>query len=164
MSQKPSVDQPGRDRVHAPSGEECRQAARAHLAAWLGILPLFGLFTAFGIYSQTQRSSPWVAQQALLSTLYQTVAFNLVLIVSALAIAVGFVAWDSGNDGDDLVIAAILTGVPFYLLGWLGQAILATRASRAVLGGADFRYPVIGRLVGTPAPTRGEVEMGQESE
>jgi uncharacterized Tic20 family protein len=164
MSQSPSSDPNGRDREHPPSREECQQAARAHLAAWLGILPLFGLFTAFGIYSQTQRTSPWVAQQALLSTLYQTVAFNVVLIVSALAIAVGFVAWDSSKDGDDLVTAAILTGAPFYLVGWLGQAILATRASRAVLGGADFRYAIIGRLVGKSAPTRGELESRQGPE
>lgn len=164
MSHNPSSGEPGSDREYPPSREERQQAARAHLAAWLGILPLFGLFTAFGIYSQTQRTSPWVAQQALLSTLYQTVAFNVVLIVSALAIAVGFVAWNGSNDGDDLVIAAILTGVPFYLVGWLGQAILATRASRAVLRGADFRYAIIGRLVGAPAPTRAELESRQESE
>lgn len=138
-----------------PSPDERRRAARAHLSAWLGVIPLFGLFTAFGIYSRAQPESPWVAQQALLSALFQTVAFNATLIVTALAVAIGFLAWDARYDGNDLVLAAILTGVPLYLAGYVAQAVIATRAARAVLRGQDFRHRLIGGLVGAPAPTAG---------
>lgn len=138
-----------------PSPDERRRAARAHLSAWLGVVPLFGLFTAFGIYSRAQPQSPWVAQQALLSALFQTVAFNATLIVTAIAVAVGFLVWDARHDGGDLVVAAILTGLPFYLAGYLLQGLVATRAARAVLRGQHFRHRLIGGLVGAPAPTAG---------
>lgn len=145
------------------SSEELATAARAHLAAWLGVAPLFGLFAAFGIYSRSQQESPWVAQQALQSVLFQTVAFNVMLLLTGTAVAIGFAAWSGSESGDDLVIAAILTALPFYALGYLAQALIATRAARAIRGGVQFRHPVIGRLVGASAPTSGEVAAQREA-
>ena len=135
------------------SAEERAAAARAHLAAWLGLAPLFGLFAAFGIYSRSQHESPWVAQQALQSVLFQTVAFNVMVLLTGIAVAIGFAAWSGTESGDDLVIAAILTALPFYALGYLSQALIATRAAHAISAGEQFRHPVIGRLVGPSAPT-----------
>ena len=139
------------------SAEELATAVRAHLAAWLGLAPLFGLFAAFGIYSRAQQESPWVAQQALQSVLFQTVAFNVMVLLTGIAVAIGFAAWSGSESGDDLVIAAILTALPFYALGYLTQAIIATRAARAISAGVQFRHPLIGRLVGASAPTSAEV-------
>ncbi len=141
------------------SEPERRQAARAHLSAWLGLLPLFGLFTAFGIYSRTQRSAPWVARQALLSVIFQTLMFNASVLLTGITVAIGFAVWNSSQDGDDLVIAAILTGLPFYLAAYLLQGVLASGAARAVLRGEEFRYPLIGRLVGSAQP--GEATKGE---
>lgn len=138
---------------------ERRQAARAHLSAWLGLLPLFGLFTAFGIYSRTQRSAPWVARQALLSVIFQTLMFNASVLLTGITVAIGFAVWNGRQDGDDLVIAAILTGLPFYLATYLLQGVLASGAARAVLRGEEFRYPLIGRLVGSAQP--GEATEGE---
>ena len=144
------------DATAGASSEERATAARAHLAAWLGVAPLFGLLAAFGIYSRAQQESPWVAQQALQSVLFQTVSFNVMLLLTGIAVAIGFAAWSGSESGDDLVIAAVLTALPFYAFAYLVQAVMATRAARAILRGAEFRHPVIGRLVGASAPTSAE--------
>ena len=157
-----NVDNSSDDSATA-SAEELATAARAHLAAWLGLAPLFGLFAAFGIYSRSQQESPWVAQQALQSVLFQTVAFNVMLLLTGIAVAIGFAAWSGSESGDDLVIAAILTALPFYALGYLIQALIATRAARAINTGVQFRHPVIGRLVGALAPTSTELAAQRDA-
>jgi len=159
----PSNEDKSPNETATASPEELATAARAHLAAWIGLAPLFGLFAAFGIYSRSQQESPWVAQQALQSVLFQTVAFNVMVLLTGIAVAVGFAAWSGSESGDDLVIAAILTALPLYALGYLVQALIATRAARAISSGVEFRHPVIGRLVGASAPTSAELAAQRDA-
>ena len=140
-----------------PSADECARAARAHRAAWLGLLPLFGVFTALGIYNRQQSRSPWVAQQALLSALFQIVAFNFLMIVATIAGVVGFAVWESDRDGGALAQAIFLSILPFVVLYYVVQGLIATRAARVVARGEHFRYPLLERLVGPPAPTAVEI-------
>ena len=70
-------------------------AARAHLCAWLSVLPLLGLFASVGIYNRRQRYSPWVGQQALQAALFQVLMFNLLLVVLGLVIPIALVAWQT---------------------------------------------------------------------
>ncbi len=135
------------------SSDERAQAARAHLSAWLGLLPLFGVFASAGIYGRNVSASPWVAQQALQSSLFQIVTFNLLLIVVAAVAPVSFFAWESKHDGASLALAIFLTILPFIVVYYAAQGLAATRAARAVRRGEDFRYPFLGRLVGDPALT-----------
>jgi uncharacterized Tic20 family protein len=140
-----------------PSAAERAQAARAHLSVWLSLLPLIGVFAAAGIYSRNRTVSPWVSQQALQSALFQIVLFNLLLIVLAIAVPVSALAWDTKYDGGSLVLAVFLTALPFIVVAYLTQGLLATRAASAVRRGQHFRHPVVGRLVGSPASTAAQV-------
>lgn len=137
----------------APTPQERAQAARAHLSAWLNLLPLFGVFAAAGIYRRSARHSPWVAQQALQSSLFQLLTFNLLFILLAIVIPAAAIAWDTRYGGADLVLATLLTALPVFLSTYFAQAAVATRAARAVRRGENFRHPLIGRLIGAPAAT-----------
>ena len=132
------------------SREERAQAARAHLSAWLALLPLLGVFASVAIYSRNLHASPWVARQALQSSLFQIIAFNLLLIVLAIVAPLALLAWDGRYDGGALVLAVVLTASPFLAIYYLGQGLAATRAARAVRRGEDYRHPLVGRLVGRP--------------
>ncbi|MEE9277893.1 MAG: DUF4870 domain-containing protein [Dehalococcoidia bacterium] len=145
------------------NAEERAQAARAHLSAWLGFLPLFGVFVAVTIYSRSVKLSPWAAQQALQSSLFQFFAFNCLLIVLAIVAPVSALAWDARYAGASLVLAVFLTALPFLLAYYLLQGLLATRAARAVLRGEQFRYPFAGRLGGAPAATAAEQRRRQDA-
>jgi uncharacterized Tic20 family protein len=155
MAQPPSAALPG-DAVK-PSADERAQAARAHLSIWLSLLPLFGVFAAVGIYSRNQRSSPWVSQQALQSALFQIVFFNLLLIVLAVVVPISALAWDGTYDDGSLVLAVFLSALPFIVVVYLVQGLLATRAAAAIRRGEDFRHPMVGRLVGSTARTADQV-------
>lgn len=123
-------------------------AARAHLCAWLSVLPLFGLLASAGIYNRRQRYSPWVGQQALQAALFQVLMFNLLLALLGLVIPIAWMAWQSVYSGGDLAGAVLLTAAPFVAAHYLGQGIWATRAARAVQRGENYRYRGVGRLLG----------------
>ena len=133
-------------------------AARAHLCAWLSVLPLLGLFASVGIYNRRQRYSPWVGQQALQAALFQVLMFNLLLVVLGLVIPIALVAWQSVYGGGDLVVAALLTAAPFVAVHYCVQGVWATRAARAVHRGEGYRYPYVGRLLGGGDSARAERE------
>ena len=141
----------------APSADERAQAARAHLSIWLSLLPLLGVFAAIGIYSRNQHRSPWVSQQALQSALFQIVFFNLLLIQVAIVVPIAAIAWDGTYDGGSLVFAVFLSALPFIVINYLVQGLLASRAAAAVRRGEDYRHPIVGRLVGSPALTASQL-------
>ena len=134
----------------AVSSAERNLAARAHLYAWLSILPLLGLFPTVGLYNRCKDGSPWVAQQALQAVLFQVVTFNVLLVVLAIIAPIALVAWSTRYDGDALALAVLVTVLPFFALHYVAQGVSAVQAARAIRRRQEFRYRVIGRLVGAP--------------
>lgn len=134
-----------------PTQAERDAAARAHLGAFLNLIPLLGVFTAVGIFRSQQAESRWAARQALQAAVFQLLSFNVVLIVVTLVAVVAVFAWESSYSGGSLVLAVFLTVVPFYLLYYAAQGLAAVRAAGAVRRGDDYRYPIAGRLMGPPA-------------
>lgn len=130
-------------------------AARAHLYAWLSVLPLLGLFASVGIYSRRQRYSPWVGQQALQAALFQVLMFNVLLVVLGLVIPIALVTWQSVYRGGDLVAATLLTAAPFVAVHYCVQGVWATRAARAVHRGERYRYRYVGRFLDSGGAARG---------
>ena len=125
-------------------------AARAHRTALLNVVPLLGVFAAVGIVRSPGPESPWAARQALQAALFQFVSFNAALIaVTCVAVAAAF-AWQSTYRDGALALAVVLTALPVYLAYYAVQAVLAWRAADAVGRGDDYRYPLIGRLMGPP--------------
>ena len=121
-------------------------AARAHRTALLNVVPLLGVFAAVGLFRSQGSQSDWAARQALQAALFQFLSFNVALIVvTCVAVAAAF-AWQSSyRDG---ALAVVLTALPVYLAYYGVQAVLAWRAAGAVRRGDDYRYPMIGRLMG----------------
>ena len=126
-------------------------AARAHQTALLNVVPLLGVFAAVGLFRSQGSQSDWAARQALQAALFQFLSFNLALIVvTCVAVAAAF-AWESSYRDGALALAVVLTALPVYLAYYGVQAVLAWRAAGAVRRGDDYRYPMIGRLMG-PRP------------
>ena len=127
-------------------------AARAHQTALLNVVPLLGVFAAVGLFRSQGSQSDWAARQALQAALFQFLSFNLALIVvTCVAVAAAF-AWESSYRGAGRwSLAVVLTALPVYLAYYGVQAVLAWRAAGAVGRGDDYRYPMIGRLMG-PRP------------
>jgi uncharacterized Tic20 family protein len=126
-------------------------AARAHRAALFNVVPLLGVFAAVGVYRTQQAESVWAARQALQAALFQFLTFNGALIVITLVAVAAAFAWAPSRGGGALALSVVLTALPFYAAYYLLQGGLAWRAATAVGRGEDFRYPVVGRLLGPPA-------------
>lgn len=125
-------------------------AARAHRAALLNAVPLLGVFAAVGVYRTQQAGSVWAARQALQAALFQFLTFNgALIVVTIVAVAAAF-AWAPSRGGGALALSVVLTALPVYAAYYAIQAGLAWRAAAAVGRGEDFRYPIVGRLMGPP--------------
>ena len=135
----PPPDQPARD-----------AAVSAHRAALLNVVPLLGVFAAVGVYRTQQAGSVWAARQALQAALFQFLTFNAALIVVTIVAVGAAFAWEPSRGGGALVLAVVLTALPVYAVYYVAQAGLAWRAAAAVGRGEDFRYPIVGRLMGPP--------------
>ena len=92
-----------------PSQAERDAAARAHLGAFLNLIPLLGVFTAVGIFRTHQSRSLWAARQALQAAVFQLLTFNAALIVVTTVAVVAAFAWESSYSGGSLVLAVFLT-------------------------------------------------------
>ena len=125
-------------------------AARAHLAAFLNLIPLLGVFAAVGVFRTEQTRSIWAARQALQSALFQFLTFNAALALVTLVAVIAVFAWESSYSDGSLVLAVVLTVLPFYLVYYAVQGFAAIRAAAAVRRGEDYRYPIAGRLMGPP--------------
>jgi len=125
-------------------------AARAHMAAFFNLVPLLGVFTAVGVYRTQQRESVWAARQALQAALFQFLSFNVALMLITLVAVIAVFAWESAYTDASLVLAVVLTVLPFYLGYYVLQAYAAWRAAAAVRRGDDHRYAITGRLAGPP--------------
>ena len=124
-------------------------AARAHRTALLNVVPLLGVFAAVGLLRNQGSESAWAARQALQAALFQFLTFNVALIVITCVAVAAVFAWPSSHG--DGVLAVVLTALPVYLAYYVVQAVLAWRAAGAVGRGDDYRYPIIGRLMGPRA-------------
>lgn len=139
----------GADPAPAPPSLDARAAAaHAHTAAFFNLVPLLGVFAAVGVFRTQQRQSVWAARQALQAALFQFISFNLALVVITLVAVVAAFAWESSYAGGDLVLAVVLSVLPFYAAYYLLQGLAAWRAAAAVRRGDDYRYPLTGRLIG----------------
>ena len=139
------------DTPSPPSQAERDAAARAHLGAFLNLIPLLGVFTAVGIFRAHQAESVWAARQALQAAVFQLLTFNAALIVITSVAVIAVFAWESSYSGGSLVLAVFLSALPFYLLYYAAQGLVAIRAAAAVRRGHDYRYPIAGRLIGPPS-------------
>ena len=134
-----------------PSAVERADAARAHLSAWLGVVPFLGMVPAAAIFVRRAGRSPWTAQQALQAVLFQLLAVNALIVVLAVVLPVAYVAWNGSREGGALAGAMVLTALPFAVVHYAAQGLLASRAARAVRRGECYRYVLVGRLLGAPA-------------
>jgi len=130
------------------SDEERRAAALAHLCALFSVLPLLGLFPTVGIYNRRKQTSPWVARQAVQAALFQVLTFNVILVVMGIVVPITLVGWATRYEDGNLVLAVVLTALPFLLVHYAVQAVLVVRAASAIRTGADYRYPWVGGLIG----------------
>lgn len=140
-------------RETAPVAEgERKLAALAHLCALLSVLPLLGLFPTVGIYNRNKQASPWVAAQAVQAALFQVLTFNVILVMLGIVVPIALVGWSTRYDDGDLILAVVLTSLPFLAVHYVVQAVLVVRAARAIRGGEDYRYRWVGGLIGPAEP------------
>ena len=147
----------GTIKILNPDRDERGIAVRAHMSAWLNILPLTGVFISITIYAQNQRKSPWASQQALQSAFFQFISFNVLIAILVLVLSIAVLLFYPESNSNSLLIKLTLVALPFVVGTYLIQGLLATRAARVVYLGQNFRYPILGRLIGPPAPTAKQV-------
>ncbi len=78
-----------------PDRDERGIAARAHMSAWLNILPLTGVFISITIYAQNQRKSPWASQQALQSAFFQILSYKVQIEILELDLSISVMLWSA---------------------------------------------------------------------
>lgn len=150
MSDRSPASPPAPANTAPPKTVEREAAARAHLGAFLNLVPLLGVFAAIGIFRSQQGRSVWAARQALQAAIFQLLTFNVALIVVTLAAVIAAFAWESTYSDGSLVLAVFLTALPFYLVYYALHGLAGARAAAAVRDGRDYRYPIAGRLIGPP--------------
>jgi uncharacterized Tic20 family protein len=115
------------------------------------VIPLLGVFMSIGTFRTHQDRSIWVGRQALQAAVFQFLTFNAALGLVTMVALIAIVAWESSYSGGSLVLAVVLTVLPFYVVYYVAQGFAAIRAASAVRRGEDYRYPIAGRLIAPPS-------------